>query len=201
MSWTYCGEIVRPADDRRNVGGGAYIIRGDFLYVYYNDAAAPESGRRRASIQCVARAKLDEVVKAASRREVTPWHKYCDGKWDIPGLAGEPGEDLIPHITGGEDLHADAAYCTPLGKYLLTVQTHRAGKLLLFSSLDGVDWELETIVDEVSSGAIQPYSSFVDFDGPSIDCHQVDGDFFIYFPRKGPDHDHDYLYRRRIRIE
>ena len=32
--WTYCGEIVRPADDRHNVGGGAYIIRGDYLYVF-----------------------------------------------------------------------------------------------------------------------------------------------------------------------
>ena len=94
-----------------------------------------------------------------------------------------------------------AAFCTALREYLLTVQTHGAGKLLLFSSPDGLDWSLETIIDHVSNGAIQPYSSFVDFDGPSADCHTVDDDFFIYFPRKGPDHDHDYMYRRSVKID
>ena len=71
----------------------------------------------------------------------------------------------------------------------------------MFSSTDGLDWSLETTLDQVNNGAIQPYASFVDFDGPSDDCHTVDGDFFIYFPRKGPDHDHDYLFRRRIMID
>jgi len=201
LNWTYCGEIVRPADDRHNVGGGAYIIHGDYLYVYFNDIVPGEAGGRPTRIQCAARAELDTVLEAATKQQVTPWHKYRDGEWDVPGLSGQPGEDIIPHITGGEDLHADAAYCTALGKYLLAVQTHGAGKLLLFSSPDGLDWSLETIVDQVRNGAIQPYSSFVDFDGPSADCHTVDDDFFIYFPRKGPDHDHDYLFRCKINIE
>ncbi len=199
-SWTYCGEIVRPADDRQNVGGGAYVIRGEYLYVYFNDAVAGDGATRRRPIQCVARARLDSVIKAAARHEVTAWHKYRDGKWDVPGLSGKPGEDLIPHITGGEDLHADAAYCTALGKYLLTVQTHAAGKLLLFSSSDGLDWSLETIVDRTGGGAIQPYSTFVDFDGGTADCHTVDEEFFIYFPRKGPGQDCDYMYRRKITV-
>ena len=156
-----------------------------------------------APIHCVARAELDTVLKAAAKHKVTPWHKYRDGKWETPGLSGKPGEDIIPRIVGGEDLHADAAYCVPLGKYLLAVQTHAAGKLLLFASTDGVDWSHETTIDEIrnKSGAIQPYSAFVDFDGPSADCHTVDEDFFIYFPRKGPDHDHDYMFRRKITIE
>ncbi len=200
-NWTYCGEIVRPADDRQNVGGGAYIIRDDYLYVYFNDAIPAETRARRKSVHCVARAKLDTVIEAAVKHQVTPWHKYRDGKWDTPGLSGQPGEDIIPRIVGGEDLHADAAYCTALGKYLIAVQTHAAGKLLLFSSSDGLDWSLETTLDEISNGAIQPYSTFVDFDGPSADCHTVDGDFYIYFPRKGPDHDHDHMYRRKITID
>ena len=201
VSWTYCGEIVKPADDHENVGGGAYIIRGDYLYVYFNDIIPSEAANVRNRIQCVARAKLDSVIKAAAGYSVTSWHKYRDGKWDIPALSGEPGEDIIPHVTGGEDLHADAAYCTALGKYLLAVQTHGAGKLLLFSSPDGLDWSLETTVDQVSNGAIQPYSAFVDFGGPTADCHTVDGDFYIYFPRKGPDRECDYMYRRRISVD
>lgn len=201
VSWTYCGEIVRPADDRHNVGGGAYIIRDGYFYVYFNDIVRADAGARPRRIQCVARADYDMVIKAAAKHQVTPWHKYRDGKWAVKGLSGEPGDDIIPRITGLEDLHSDAAYCTALGKYLLTVQTHSAEKLLLFSSADGLDWSLETTVDQTDSGAIHPYSCFVDFDGPSADCHTVDGDFFIYFPRKGPDHDDDYLYRREIKVE
>lgn len=200
-TWSYCGETIKPADERQNIGGGAYIIRGDYIYVYYNDIIPGHRPTDQNRLQCVARAKLDTVIKAAAQHKVTPWHKYRDGKWDIPGLSDEPGEDLIPHITGGEDLHSDAAYCTALGKYLLTVQTHGAGRLLLFSSPDGLDWSLETTVDQASNGALQPYSAFVDFNGPSADCHTVDGDFYIYFPRKGPDRDYDYMYRRKITVE
>ena len=197
-SWTYCGETVRPADDRRNVGGGAYVIRGDYLYVYFNDIIPRQAGTRQKPVQCVARAKLDTVIKAAAKDQVTLWHKYRDGKWDIPGLSGQPGEDIIPHLAGGEDLHADAAYCTALGKYLLTVQAQGRHKLFLLSSSDGLDWSLETTLDQTAKKVLQPYSTFVDFDGPSADCHTVDDDFYIYFPRKGPDHDDDQLYRRRV---
>jgi hypothetical protein len=197
-SWTYCGEIVRPADDRQNIGGGAYVVRGDYLYVYYNDVIPPVPGARKQRLQCVARARLDDVIAAAAQHRVTPWHKYREGRWATPGLSEEHGDDIIPHVNGREDLHADAAYCTALRKYLLTVQS--GGLLLLFSSPDGLDWTLETTVDEAGQGKIQPYSSFVDFDGPSADCHTVDGDFYLYFPRKGPDHNVDYLYRRRVTV-
>lgn len=51
------------------------------------------------------------------------------------------------------------------------------------------------------SCAIQPYSSLVNCDGPTDDCHIVDDEFFIYFPRTGTDHDQDYLYCRKINID
>jgi len=201
-SWTYCGEIIRPSDDRQNIGGGAYIVHDGYLYVYYNDIELTgDDPTDQNRIQCVARAKLDEVINSAAQHKVTLWHRYAAGKWKIPALSSQPGEDLIPHVTGGEDLHADATYCTALEKYLLTVQTHGNGKLLLFSSPDGLDWSLETIVDQNDYEALQPYAAFVDFDGPSADCHTVDGDFYIYFPRKGPDHECDYMYRCKISIE
>jgi hypothetical protein len=197
-SWTYCGEIVRPADDRQNIGGGAYIVHDGYLQVYYNDVIPAKRGSPRKRLQCVARAKLDNVLEAAARSTVTTWHKYSDGKWDIPGHSGLPGEDIVPAPPGEDDLHSDAAYCTALDRYLLTVQGR--GKLHLFSSSDGLDWVHETQVDQVT-GKIVPYSSFVDWDGPSIDCHTVDGDFYLYFPRKASDHNIDYLYRRKVTIE
>ena len=197
-SWTYCGEIIRAADDSTNVGGGAYIIVGDYLYVYYNDTDTTDRSRR----QCVARSKLDDVLKKASNHKVGPWYKYKDGRWDTPGLSNTAGTDVIPKVYGGEDVHSDAAYCTALGKYLLTVQTHKAHKLLLFSSTDGIQWTREAIVDETDDDVLQPYSSFVDYNGPTDDCREVDGSFYIYYPRKRySDRNQDDMFRRLITIE
>ena len=210
-SWTYCGEIIRPADDRANIGGGAYIIVGDYLYVYYNDGISiddadnttdAETAERNSRRQCVARARLDDVLKKASNHKVGIWYKYKDGHWDIPGLSKTAGTDLIPKVYGAEDVHSDAAYCTALEKYLLTVQTHTAHKLLLFSSIDGIQWTREAIVDDTDEDIMQPYSCFVDYDGPTADCSQVDGSFYIYYPRKSfTDHNKDYMFRRLVTIK
>lgn len=198
VSWTYCGEILRPADDRHNVGGGAFVIHDGYLQVYFNDVIPAGRGSPKQRLQTVARAKLSTVLEAAARGGVTPWFKYKDGHWEIPGLGGMPGEDIIPEREGANDLHVDAAYCTALEKYLLTVQGK--GLLLLFSSPNGVNWAFEETVDQVD-GKIVPYSSFVDWDGPSVDCNVVDDEFYLYFPRKAADHNIDYLYRRKITIE
>jgi hypothetical protein len=196
-SWTYCGEIVRAGDPHKNVGGGAYTIVDGYLYVYYNDRDTTENKG-----PCVARADLKKVLKDASKHKVGKWYKYRDGKWDTPGLSDIAGTRVIPMVYGSEDVHSDAAYCTALGKYLLTVQTGRANKLLLFSSADGVNWVQEAIVDIGEKDEIQAYSAFVDFDGPTDDCREVDGEFYIYFPRKrADDHEYDYMYRRLITVE
>jgi hypothetical protein len=84
----------------------------------------------------------------------------------------------------------------------LTVQTHGASKLLLFSSADGLKWVQEAVVDVAEEGEMQPYSSFVDYDGPTEDCREVDESFYIYYPRKRlDDHEYDYMYRRLVTIE
>jgi len=190
-NWTYCGEIVKAADPHRNVGGGAYHIVGDYLQVYYNDTEG----------QCMARAKLRDVLREARNHRTGKWFKYRKGKWEVPGLAAISGTPIFAR-KGGEDVHSDAAYCTALEKYLLTVQTHTKGKLLLFSSSDAVAWQLETVVDSNDDGLIQAYSTFVDFDGPTRDCHEVDGDFYIYFPRKNmKNHDWDTMYRVHLQVK
>lgn len=197
-SWTYCGEIVRAGNPLTNVGGGPYIIVEDYLYVYYNDRDRMERKKKL----CVARASLKDVLKDASKHRVGNWHKYRDGTWDTPGLSDIAGTNVIPQVYGHEDLHSDAAYCTALGRYLLTVQTHGANKLLLFSSKDGIHWVQEAVVDSAAKDEMQPYSSFVDFDGPTDDCREVDDSFYIYFPRKRlNDHEHDAMYRRLVTIK
>ena len=196
--WTYCGEIVTAASDTTNVGGGAYILRGDYIYAYYNDVD-PVSKKR---LGCVARAKLAEVATAAAQHRVTIWHKYRDGRWDTPALSGVPGSEILPRVYDGEDLHADAAYCTALGKYLMTVHTHNAHKLLLLSSANGLAWKQEVIVDDTTENAMQPYAAFVDFNSPADDGLVVGGRFYIYYPRMATDDQNKApMYRREITIE
>ena len=196
--FTYCGEIVKPADDEANVGGGAYILREGYIYAYYNDGE-PVTHKR---LECVARAKLDEVVRAAAKHQVTPWNRYRNGQWDTPALSATPGSDILPRAYGSEDLHSDAAYCTALGRYLMTVTVYRDHKLLLFSSTDGLDWKQAAIVDETYENVMQPYAAFVDYKNPTDDGLVVGGQFYIYYPRiefetacKAP------MYRRLITIK
>ncbi|TAN38839.1 MAG: hypothetical protein EPN23_00895 [Verrucomicrobia bacterium] len=196
--FTYCGEIIKAADDITNVGGGAYILRDGYIYAYYNDGDPVTKERR----ECVARAKLDDVVQAAARHQVTTWNRYRDGRWATPALSDTPGSNILPRVYGGEDLHSDAAYCTALDRYLMTVQTHSAHKLLLFASTDGLDWKQAAIVDETAEKVMQPYAAFVDYNSPTDDGLVVGGQFYIYYPRmKINDQNKSAMYRRLITIE
>ena len=147
-------------------------------------------------------APLKEVLEAAKKHRVTKWFRHRDGKWDVPALySGMPESSAIPVVYGGEDVHSDATYCTALGRYLMTVQTHGANRLLLFSSKDGLNWEREVDVDH-APGYLQAYSSFVDYDGPAADCSEVDGDFYIYWPRRLLKGVHNNtMSRRRVMVE
>ena len=150
----------------------------------------------------MARAPFKEVLKKAEAYQVSGWQKYRDGKWNVPGLSDTPGTPVIPTRYGGEDCHSDAAYCTALGRYLLTVQSQIGNKLSLYSSADGVTWQFEVVVDSSETNRFMPYSAFVDFDGPRDDCSEVDHSFYIYYPHKSKqNHDVDDMYRRLVTIK
>ncbi len=198
-SWTYCGEIIKPASRRTNVGGGAYIIKDKHLYIYYNDRGTARSSHKGI---CVARAPMQEVLENAEKHQVSRWHKYRDDKWETLALSEIAGTPVIPTVYGGEDCHSDAAYCVPLKRYLFTVQSQIGNKLLLYSSSNGVNWVFETLIDASESNRFMPYSTFVDFNGPRSDCSEIDDEFYIYYPHKSKqDHDVDDMYRRLITIK
>jgi hypothetical protein len=202
-SWVYCGDTIKPrvnwtdpkSPDLSNIGGVPYVVRVDpadgkrYFYVYFNESTGAE---RRMS---VARAVVDDVVAAAGENRTTPFFKYNDGRWTEPGLTGV-ASNILP---GGvftaammkagicrRDMHADAAYCAPLGKYLLTTNDQSESKLLLFSSPDGIHWGEETELDaDPTREKFMPYSSFVSLDpGSSEDCSVVGAEFDILYPRK-----------------
>jgi len=196
--WVYCGEIIRPQKDTDNIGGVPFLVVGDYFYVYFNEQ--PINYNRRI---CVARANVNDVLNAAANGEVTSWKKFNSGTWTQDGLTGV-GSNILPVAGWPYDVHSDAAYNRILGKYMLTVQTHNLGQLLLYTSLDGINWEDKTIIDETGdNNFIQAYSFFASLDNATDDCCEVGSEFYIIFPRKDwPNHyDYDEFYRRLVRSD
>ena len=101
------------------------------------------------------------------------------------------------------DFHSDAVYCQKLGKYLITVQTHDLGKLLLYQSVDGINWEQNPITLDFAEGFMHPYSCFVGFgDEGNEDGTRVDKIFYVYICRKKVvNYEFDEIYYRKILIE
>ncbi len=197
-NWTYCGEIIRPQEDTSNIGGVPYLTIGDYFYVYFNEK--PINSER---IISVARAKINDVLNAAAGGDVVAWQKYKNGAWSEDGLTGA-GSNIIPDaLDWHHDVHSDAAYNRALGKYMLTVQTHNYGQLLLYTSVDGINWADKIVVDETAANNyIQAYSFFVGLVDATDDSREVGSEFYIFYPRKDwPDnYGYDEFYRRLVTI-
>ncbi len=211
-TWIYCGDVVLPywdsIDDTvtiwdksvrtifSNIGGIPYIItpdtvQGEMLTVYFNET--PE--RNIFSYPAGARAPLDSVISYARRGRVNPdhWKKYASGVWSENSLHGLAGRILPPEPPGClYDMHSDATYCTATGRYLITTNVaDNSGypdsgycSLRLFSSADGMNWDLEAVLDR--SCRHQPfYPSFIsEFKGSTVDDHAVGEEFYILYARR-----------------
>jgi hypothetical protein len=104
------------------------------------------------------------------------------------------GADIIgerPRVMAWVDLHSDAAFCTPLGKYLMTVSNGIGdkivpGTLMLYSSVNGLDWNNPIVVDSASEPGHyieKAHSFFVSlYSDASDDSHVVGKEFYIYIP-------------------
>jgi hypothetical protein len=107
----------------------------------------------------------------------------------------------VPFNTNGDpdsllyDFDSDAAYCKALKKYLITVSNgpypgagsqSPFGALMLYSSIDGVNWGNPIIVDTASLPGFyieKAHSFFAALDTSAADdCHEVGKQFYIYFP-------------------
>ncbi len=145
------------------------------------------------------------MLSAAAVGEVIAWHKYNSGTWTQDGLVGVGSNIITDIVTTGYyyDVHSDAAYNRTLGKYMLTVQTHSLGQLLIYFSIDGINWGDRVVIDETDeNNFIQAYSFFAGLIDATDDSREVGNEFYIIFPRKDwPDHyNYDELYRRLITI-
>lgn len=210
-SWEYLDTIAMPGHRKLNVGGVPFIIQNGTFYVYYNDGTAgeptdPLGWVRHAS---VISAPVAEVVAAAQNGTVSTWRKYVGGAFTGAATGSNSqapaGAAILPDIYGSQDLHSDASYNTALGRYLMTTQDQFTGRLILWSSSGPLDWRIEKIVDRAPTSHMNPYSAFIDPDGPNADMSQTDGAFWILFdekgcPNTGGSYQVDNIYRSQITV-
>jgi hypothetical protein len=203
-----------------NIEGIPYIVKNDSFYVYFMDWDTAETGwntRGVAARICVAKARVRDVLdEVSSRKKVPPvscpppfsnlWRKYDGSAWSIRGnstvKAGKPV--INPYKDNpGLDIHGDAAYCRPLKKYLMTVDMPGDGKLLLYSSKDGLHWDAAPPVELDNDTAWRmPHSCFASLAlDAANDCHEVGKQFYIIWPRtKNSDPAVQEFWRRKVEI-
>ena len=203
-----------------NIEGVPYIVKNDSFYVYFMDWDTAETGwntRGWAGRVCVAKARVRDVLaEVCLRKKALPlscpppfsnlWRKYDGSAWSIRGnsrdIAGKPVVNPY-HGNPGLDIHGDAAYCRPLKKYLMTVDMPGDGKLLLYSSNDGLHWNTAPPAELDNDTAWRmPHSCFASLaPDAATDCHEVGKQFYIIWPRtKNSNATVQELWRRKVEI-
>jgi hypothetical protein len=203
--WKYLGDVVGTIGNlaisqvkRPNIAGLPILIVGDYIHLYYDEVDSISSHHTGIA---VARTKLNELIRAIKQDKTCAFVKYNNGNWSEDAFTGV-GSNIIPDFNPEYDVHSDAVYCKPLDTYLLTVQTHRENKLLLYQSSDGINWGEQIVLDE-AAGMMHPYSTFVGFnDEASDDCNSVGSEFYLYINRKSlDDYEIDEMYYQKLTIK
>jgi hypothetical protein len=212
--------MVCPGVLLNNIGGVPYVVKNDSFYVYFMDWDTAGTGwntRGWSGRICAAKARVKDVLKEVStRKKASPvsyphpfsdlWRKYDGSAWSIKGNSTvSAGKQIINPYQGNPalDIHGDAAYCVPLKKYLVTVDMPGDGKLLLYSSKDGLRWNTEPPIELDNDTAWKmPHSFFASLAPDAADdCHVVGKQFYIIWPRtKNSDGSVQELWRRKIEI-
>lgn len=207
-NWKYIGDILSTPKNGTNkevgnMGGIPMYVKDDYIYVYFNDHNA--EGTRK--IISAARMSLSETIDAVKNEKLPIVKKYSgNGVWNTDPI-NETGANILPEIGVQPDSHGKGVYCKPLDRFLMALQTHKEGKLVVYMTQDGEHFDEYFIADETGANDLmQPYSFFISADGDCTDdMREVGKEFYIYFPHKGCSSDkpytYDEFYRRKITIE
>lgn len=207
-TWTDLGPIITPhapfASDyfqvRRltfDVGGGGYVIIGDYMYVYFNDLLKDGEDYTGLNL-AVARARVADVVDAAiNEGRAALWTKYFNGAWTEPGIRGR-STALAP---GNQDVHwGDVSYNSYLNKYISIAAgaPWPATDLYWTESKDGLHW---TNYSRIVSDSEHKY--YVTVVGLGDNPRETGGKFFIYYIRsrlfaEGGNRNEDAMLVRRL---
>ena len=187
-TWTDLGPIITPHTPfaseyfqvRRqtfDVGGGGYLIIGDYIYVYFNDLIQHGDDHKVLNL-AVARARVADVVDAAINRDSSvPWAKYYDEAWTEPGIGGRS----TPLAPENHEVHwGDVSYNSYLNKYISIAAgaPWPATDLYWTESEDGLHW---TNYCRIVSDVAHKY--YVTVVGLGDNPRETGKDFYIYYIR------------------
>jgi hypothetical protein len=178
---TYLGPLVRPTVDFAtaashgqiaDVGMSSLTFIDGYLYVYFPDFYLDSGGRPMNTALSVARARAEDVVRAANAGDVTPWHKYHNGEWTSPAVGG-PSTDLQP---GRSMLWAPHAVRTAGGGVVVVAPINER-EVVMTTSRDGIsDWSPRVPLFRDPDR----YNAYVTVVGTGSDPSVVGNDFFVY---------------------
>jgi len=194
--WTFCGDIIHTfrnytGEYSYNIGGAAYIVVGEYFYLYFNEFATAG-----VTIPAVARCSVQSVIDSARAGHTTAWSKWTgDTTWsaracgskDMPvGLGAAVIADSI--LTGVIDLHSDAIYCSTTGTYLLVAP--KSDTLFLLQSTDGLSWTMVqpvAIKNSGTHGSIPQFPFFVGRSAGRASDHSIAATpLYLYFINRLP---------------
>ena len=184
-----------------DIGWGGYTIVGDFFYVYFADLLDVAGEHRRVN-HAVARARIDDVIRAATERgTVSAWVKYHEGGWSESGLGGRSS----PLIAQGDEsfLMGDVSYNTYLKKYVAVLigEPWPNSDLYWIESDNGLRWtHYHKIVDDPGEDI------YVTIAGLGEQPRHSGKEFYVYyvhspdFPKMGNRNKVGNLVRRLITV-
>ena len=173
----YSSEYFQLRQQTFDIGGGGYLIIGDYFYVYFNDLI--QNGEDHTVLNlAVARARVADVVEAAiTRGSSIPWAKYFNGAWTEPGIGGRS----TPLAPGNQEVHwGDVSYNSHLKKYISIAAgaPWPATDLYWTESEDGLHW---TNYCRIVSDVAHKY--YVTVVGLGNNPRESEEEFYIYYIR------------------
>jgi hypothetical protein len=181
FSFQNLGEITRPEWKQGDptdgsliiaMAGGTVTIKNGHFYFYFNDFPA-EGGVHNL---CVARAPVDEVVRAALEGRVVEWKKYYNGDFSEPGLGGKTS----PLEVGNPGAAwMGVSFNNFLDAFVMAIATYEGPEsnevLYLTVSPDGIHWSPR--VDLARDNHENQYPAIVGLEGSSLFSGES---FYVY---------------------
>ena len=201
-TFTDLGTIMQPNIDFDHPGGhgivevcgGAYIIDGGYIYVYFrdrlNDGAylivdgyfTKIAGEGSEDIALsVMRASLEDIATAQANGTTPMFIKYYDGEFSQPGVSG-----LSSNILGeiGSVRWFDFLYDKSLNEYVMIYAqntTSTAVNLFLARSADKINWSIPMQMTHETDECFYP-TAISTGDDPKIS----DGSFYVFYTQAMP---------------
>ena len=159
------------------VCGSPYIIRDGYFYVYARDVMTDGTeGRLRQSNLSVARAEVEEAVRAGIAGKSAQWTKYYNGAFSEPAVGGKSS----PLEAGNPGTRwMDISYNATLDKVIMVVAANTSAhdvELFITSSKDGIHWADRRRLAAENGEAFYP--SIVGF---LDDPRRTEKEFYVYY--------------------